>query len=229
MENRKVKAVVVGLWIVLCAMFGLFSPTIPYVKELFEVKKVNVKGTDKFTEEDIKKVFEKENWFFLDKEEIKERLKRFNFVKKVEVKRLFVGNVDLIIMERKPFAYLQYRKKVYLIDDEGVRLDPKYYSLNKDQKIPLLIYNYTGGAVDKNTLQKVNLIKESFEGEIDFKKFLINRSQIACITEDDKVVVFSTQDIEKSIIRAKTFLKRLGFQDFKVLNFSFESMVVTRR
>ncbi|WP_456381758.1 cell division protein FtsQ/DivIB [Persephonella sp.] len=227
MGNKKLKILFASFWIVLCALFGLFSPTIPFVKELFEIKKVNVKGTDKFTKEDIKRVFEKENWFFIDKDQIKKELMEFNFVKNVEINRLFVGNVDLIVMERKPFAYLQYRNRKYLIDDEGVKLDPKYYKVNKNQKLPVLIYN--DKSIDKNKLQKVNLIKESFKDILQFEKFFINKSQIACITNQGQTVIFSTEDLEKSIRRAKTFIKKVGLQDFKVLNFSFESMVVTRR
>jgi len=227
MGNKKVKVLFVSFWIVLCALFGLFSPTIPFVKELFEIKKVNVKGTDKFTKEDIKSIFEKENWFFIDKNHIKNQLMQFNFVKKVEINRLFVGSIDLVVMERNPFAYLQYRGGKYLIDDEGVELDRRYYKINKNQKLPVLIYN--DKSISKNKLQKVNLIKESFKGDFQFKKFLINKSQIACITDNGQTVIFSTEDLEKSIIRAKTFVKKVGLQDFKVLNFSFESMVVTRR
>jgi len=227
MKSKKIKLLVGGIWIGLCALFGLFSPTIPFVKELFEIKRVNVKGTDKFTEKDIRKIFEKENWFFINKEEVKRQLKQFNFVKKVEVNRLFVGDIDLIVMERKPFAYLQYKNRKYLIDDEGVRLKLKYYKLNKNQKLPILIYN--DKTIDKNKLQKVNLIKRNFEGKINFKKFLINKSQIACVTDNGRVIIFSTEDIGKSIRRAKIFMKKVGFQNFKVLNFSFESMVVTRR
>ncbi|WP_456465941.1 cell division protein FtsQ/DivIB [Persephonella sp.] len=225
--SKKIKIIIASFWILLCALFGLFSPTIPFVKEIFEIKKVNVKGTDKFTEKDIRKIFEKQNWFFIDKDEIKKQLKEFNFVKEVEINRLFVGEVDIIVLERQPFAYLYYKKKRYIIDDEGVKLDPAYYKLNKKQKIPVLIYN--DKTLDKNKLKKVRLIKESFKDLLNIRKFYIYKSQIACTTQDGKNIIFSIEDLEKSIHRAKIFIKKEGFKQFSYLNFSFESMVVVRR
>jgi len=225
--SKKVKITVAGFWITLCALFGLFSPTIPFVKEIFEIKKVNVKGTDKFSEKDIREIFEKQNWFFMDKDEIKKQLKKFNFVKEVEINRLFVGNIDLIVLERQPFAYLYYKKKRYVIDDEGVKLDPAYYKINKEQKLPVLIYN--DKTIDKNKLKKVKLIKESFKDLLNIRKFYIYKSQIACITDDGKNIIFSIEDLDKSIHRAKIFIKKEGLTKFSYLNFSFESMVVVRR
>ncbi len=224
--NKKIKIIIASFWIILCALFGLFSPTIPFVKEIFEIRKVNVKGTDKFSEKDIRKIFEKQNWFFMDKDEIKKQLKRFNFVKKVEINRLFVGNIDLIVLERQPFAYLYYKKNRYVIDDEGVKLDPAYYKIKK-QKLPVLIYN--DKTIDKNKLKKVRLIKESFKDLLDIRKFYIYKSQIACVTKDGKNIVFSIEDLDKSIHRAKIFIKKEGIKQFSYLNFSFESMVVVRR
>ncbi|WP_457626443.1 cell division protein FtsQ/DivIB [Persephonella sp.] len=223
--SKRTKIILAAFWISLCALLGLFSPTIPFVKELFEIKTVNVKGTDKFTEKDIRRIFEKENWFFLDKDRIKQELKKFNFVKDVEINRLFVGSLDLIVLERKPFAYMYYRRKKYLIDEEGTALDPKYYKV--DKKLPVLIYN--DKTVDKNKLKKVSLIKESFKDLLDIKKFYINKSQIACLTSDNRNIVFSIEDLDKSIQRAKIFIKKVGIKKFKYLNFSFESMVVVRR
>ncbi|SNZ02356.1 cell division protein FtsQ [Persephonella hydrogeniphila] len=225
--GKKLKIILAVFWIFLCALLGLFSPSIPFVKELFEIKTVNVKGTDKFTEQDIRRIFEKENWFFLDKKKIKSQLKKFNFVKNVEINRLFVGNLDLIVLERKPFAYIYYKRKRYLIDEEGVALSPKYYKINKNQKLPVLIYN--DKSIDKNKLKKVALIKESFKDLLDVKKFYINKSQIACLTSDNRNIIFSIEDIDKSIQRAKIFIKKVGIKNFKYLNFSFESMVVVRR
>ena len=225
--SKKTKIALAAFWIILCAAFGIFSPTLPYVKEFFEIKQVNVKGTDKFTKEDIKKIFEKENWFFIDKDKIKKELKKDNFVKEVAINRLFVGNVDLIVLERKPFAIISYKKKQYLIDEDGVRLDPKYYGKKYTKNLPVIVYN--DKTIKKEKLQKVDLIKEEFQNLLNIKRFYVYKSQIACKTSDNKIVVFSTKDLEKSIERAKTFIKKVGISDFSYLNFSFESMVVVRR
>ncbi|MBK3331511.1 FtsQ-type POTRA domain-containing protein [Persephonella atlantica] len=225
MKSKKTKLLVAGIWITICASFGFFSPTIPFVKEFFEIKKVYVKGTDKFSKQDIKKIFERENWFFINKNEIKRQLKDFNFVKDVEINRLFVGSIDLIVLERRPFAVLHHRNRTYLIDEEGVKLSQKYYKIRKE--LPQLYYN--DQKISKEKLKKISLLKEEFRGRLKFKKFYIYKSQIACKTEDGKDIIFSIEDIEKSIERAKIFLKKAGIDQFRYLNFSFEHMVIARR
>ncbi len=226
MKTKKIKVLIAGVWILICASFGFFSPTIPFVKEFFEIKKVYVKGTDKFSEDDIRKIFEKENWFFINKKEIKKQLKAFNFVKDVEINRLFVGYIDLVILERKPFAVIHYKNRKYLIDEEGVKLSEKYYKINS-KNLPILYYN--DKYISREKLEKISLLMEEFKDRIRFKKFYIYKSQIACKTENGKDIVFSIEDIEKSIDRAKIFIKKAGISQFRYLNFSFEHMVIARR
>ncbi|WP_457621299.1 cell division protein FtsQ/DivIB [Persephonella sp.] len=223
----KIKITILSVWITICALFGYFSPTIPVVKEIFAVKKVTVLGTDKFKKEDIKRIFEKENWFFLNKEKVREELLKYNFVKDVKINRLFVGVVDLIILERKPFAVLYHRGKKQVIDEDGVPIDMRYYrDINTDQ-LPKVIYNDSSVSPDK--LRKIKKINENFSKIFKVKKYVVNKSQISCLLENDRTVVFSTEDLDKSIRRGKIFFKKKNINDFSYINLSFESMIVVRR
>ncbi len=227
MKTGKIKILILSVWIFICALFGYFSPTIPVVKEIFSVKKVTVLGTDKFKKEDIKKIFERENWFFLNKEKVKEELLKYNFVKEVQINRLFVGSVDLVILERRPFAVIYHKGEKKVIDEDGIPIDLKYYKNIDISNLPKIIYNDNNIYSEK--LRKIKKINENFSKIFKVKKYIVNKSQISCIIENNKIVVFSTEDLDKSIRRGKIFFKNKDISKFSYINLSFESMIVVRR
>ncbi len=224
--DKKIKIIIFSAWLMFCAIFGYFAPTIPVVRDFFAIKKVNVIGTDKFTKEDIEKIFSRENWFFLDTDRIKKQLKTYNFVKEVEINRYFVGNIDLTILERKPFAFLIYKGKKILIDEDGKELSKKYFNAKSYKNLPVIIYNDKSLVNDK--FPKVKKIFETLKN-LRFKKYVITNSQIVCISEGEKMLVFNILDLEESLEKAKFFISKMGIKDFKYIDFSFDSMVVTRR
>ncbi|ACO04154.1 MAG TPA: hypothetical protein DEP48_06415 [Persephonella sp.] len=227
MKTGRIKIFILSVWILICALFGYFSPTIPVVKEIFSVKKVTVLGTDKFKKEDIKRIFEKENWFFLNKEKVREELLKYNFVKEVQINRLFVGSVDLVILERKPFAVIYHRGKKQVIDEDGIPIDMRYYRDVNISHLPKVIYN--DNSIRSEKLRKIKKINENFSKIFKVKKYIVNKSQISCVLENDKTVVFSTEDLDKSIRRGKIFFKNRDINEFSYINLSFESMIVVRR
>lgn len=224
--NKRIKLLLFSAWLIFCAIFGYFAPTIPFVKDFFTIKKVNVLGTDKFTKEDIEKVFSKENWFFLNIDRVKEELKKYSFVKEVKIDRYFVGNVNVTVLERKPFAYLIYKGKRFLIDEDGKSLDSKYFSEKKYKHLPIIVYNDKSLKNDK--FPKVKKIFETFRS-LNFKKYVISKSQIACVLDSGNILLFSLFNLDENLEKAKIFLESQNLRDFKYVDFSFDSMVVTRR
>ncbi len=224
--KKKVKILLFSAWIFFCAVFGYFAPTLPVVKDFFAIKKVNVIGTDKFTKKDIENIFSKENWFFLNTDRIKKELKKYNFVKEVKIDRYFVGNVDLTVLERKPFAYLVYRGKKIMIDEDGTHLDERYFPKKKYKNLPIIVYNDISIKNDK--FLKVKKIYETLEG-FKVKKYLISKSQISCVLDSGKILVFNIFDLDEGLEKAKIFINKVSLNDFKYIDFSFDSMVVTRR
>ncbi len=226
-KKKKIKYFLVFLWIFVCSIFGYFAPTIPAVKKLVEIKEVNVYGTDKLKKEDLKKIFASQNWFFLKTDEVKNKLKNYPFIKDVYVERLFVGKVNLKILERKPFAILKYKNKNYIIDNDGIILNREYYSKNEIKKLKVYVI-LNDRKLNKERLKEVYKIYRTFK-KLKIKKYIVNMSQITCILDDNKILVFSTEDLDKSIRRAMVFLKKKDINQFSYLNFSFDSIVVARR
>ena len=61
----------------------------------------------------------KENLFFFKTKNIVENLKNETFIKSFSIKKIYPNTLKLIIVERKPIAILQNKKKKFYISDQG--------------------------------------------------------------------------------------------------------------
>ncbi len=89
----------------------------------FQIKEIQVEGREELSEETILK------WaniplyisiFQLNLEAVKKRISSKPKVKKVIIKRLLPSRVLIQIKERKPYAYLIYKKMLFEVDEDGV-------------------------------------------------------------------------------------------------------------
>ncbi|RUM49773.1 MAG: hypothetical protein DSY47_02960 [Hydrogenothermus sp.] len=224
---KKNKKYIIGLlFLIVCSVLGIQLAKTPQIKKLIQIKVVKVKGTDRLTKEDVSKIFQNQNWFFLNEKEIEEKMKEeFPFIKNIKLQRLFVNEVRLLVLEREPFAVLKTNKGKYIIDDEGFVL--KYYKL-ENEKYPVVIYK------DKKiNPEKVSALMDIYTKVSKFYKppvkFVVNGRKISCITGDDKIFVFDFLNYKKELEKFQVFAKKVNINQYKYMDFSFDSMVVSRR
>lgn len=224
---RKNKKYIVGLlFLIVCSALGIQLAKTPQIKNLIQIKVVKVKGTDKLTKEDVSKIFQNQNWFFLNEKEIEEKMKEeFPFIKNIKLQRLFVNEVRLLVLEREPFAILKTNRGKYVIDDEGFVL--KYYKL-ENENYPVVIYK------DKKiNLEKISALMDIYTKVSKFYKppvkFIINSRKISCITKDDKIFIFDFLNYKKELEKFQVFAKKMNINQYKYMDFSFDSMVISRR
>jgi len=224
---KKSRKYIIGLlFLIVCSLLGIQLAKTPQVKGLIQIKVVKVKGTDRLTKEDVAKVFQNQNWFFLNEKEIEEQMKKeFPFIKNIKLQRLFVNEIRLLVLEREPFAILKTKNKKYIIDDEGFVLN--YYKL-ENKNYPLVIYK------DKNiNPKKISALMEIYKEISSFykqpAKFIVSGRKISCITKDDKIFIFDFVNYEKQLEKFKVFAKKININQYKYMDFSFDSMVVSRR
>lgn len=58
----------------------------------------------------------------IDLKELRKEIKTRNWVKNAEVKRILPSKLEINITERKPLAIWQYKKELFLIDEDGIVL-----------------------------------------------------------------------------------------------------------
>ncbi|MGC8941102.1 MAG: cell division protein FtsQ/DivIB [Sulfurihydrogenibium sp.] len=217
------KTTIIILWLGICATVGYLSPTLPLIKDIIAIKTINIKGTDKFKEEDIREIFKSQNWFFLTEDYVNEKLKNYPFVKRTILYKPQIGQIDIIIEERKPFAILNYKGKSYVVDKDGEIIDNKLSE--KDQLIKInVIDSYLPF---KEIISKVDFIYKNLN--INPKEFTFSNGEIAIINENNSLLVFSLDNLEEEVKKAKVFFAKNSIANYSYINFSFDDMIIAKK
>ncbi len=224
--NKGKKIIITSLWILICASFGYFLPKIPFLKKLVEIKVVQVVGTDQLKKEDLVELFSNQNWFFVDEEDIKNKLlTKYKNIKDIDIKRLFIGKINLYVIERQPIAVIFHNKKKYVIDKEGVILTGKF-----DDKNLTKIYIYSKNeSINSDLLHKIIDLKYKISKEFQIKKIILKNNEISFTTADDKILVFGLKSVYSQIKKMEKFIRKINIANYNYLNFSFDSMIIARR
>ena len=81
------------------------------------IKKIKIENNSIIKTDEIKKKLSflyKENLFFLKIKDIEENLKDETFIESFSVKKIYPNTLKLIIVEKKPIAVLQNKKKNFI-------------------------------------------------------------------------------------------------------------------
>jgi len=207
----------------LCALLGYYAPTLPIVKDIAGIKKVKVIGTDKLSENDLKNIFKTENWIFISEDRLKEKLKKYQFIKDVKILKPKLGEITMMVEEKKPFANIIQGSKVFTVDEEG-----SIYETDISNLPNLVNIYYNDSEFQKIDILKIKKIMKNFK---DYKltKFIIQKSQIAAETSNRKILVFSKDELDDSLNKAKIFLANKNIKNYTYLNFSFDEMVIGKK
>lgn len=220
------KVFLISVWLVSCALLGYHAPTLPIVKEYVSIKEVTVEGTDKLSEEEVKDLVKSESWFFITEEKLKNKAKKYPFIQSIKLDKPAFGVVRIYITERKPYGLVRAGNKIYVIDETGNFL--KNLSYYKDELSNLKLITVDEENLNQGTLEKVKEIEESVKG-LNLKEFIINKSVITVITEDDKIIILSKENTRDSIKKFNLFNQKRGIKEFSYLNFSFDNMVIAKK
>jgi len=212
-----------SVWLILCALLGYYAPTLPIVKDIAGIKKVKVIGTDKLSENDLKNIFKTENWIFISEDRLKEKLKKYQFIKDVKILKPKLGEITMMVEEKKPFANIIQGSKVFTVDEEG-----SIYETDISNLPNLVNIYYNDSEFQKIDILKIKKIMKNFK---DYKltKFIIQKSQIAAETSNRKILVFSKDELDDSLNKAKIFLANKNIKNYTYLNFSFDEMVIGKK
>lgn len=214
------------VWLTICGILGYSLPALPVFKEYLAIKEVRVKGTQKLKEEDLKEILKTENWLFISEDTIAKKMMNYPFIGAVKIERPYFGVLDIIIKEKIPYGFVKVGQNSYVVDEDGNFIkDLSYFS---DEELSNLRYIVSNEENIKDDIKSIKKIETSLE-RLRFKEFVIQNSIITAITEDEKIIVFSKENIEDSLNKLNIFARSQKVDDFSYINLSFDSMVVVRR
>ncbi len=194
-----------------------------YNSEYFKIKSVDIQDNTHYEDEEIITLIQDlvgNNIFEVNKKKIEDTItEELNWIKEVELSKIFPDKVIIKLIERKPSLKIVYKSEYFLVDDEGVVLD-KISKENSDNYNDLVLvknavnYNVAIGEkiAKKNVLSCVEIYKV-FDSEL---KSIIKEARlennisgdIVFCTNDRKEIIFGdSSDIAKKVEILKQLLK----------------------
>ena len=108
--------------------FGVMGYRTAIASEFFNVKRIDVRGTDRVNSDDIRRIVaantEKTGVWRSDLSEIREKIEKLPFVKTAAVSMILPYGVRVNVVERVPAAVVKLSYGDFMIDGEGVVLVP---------------------------------------------------------------------------------------------------------
>ena len=108
--------------------FGVMGYRTAIASEFFNVKRIDVRGTDRVNSDDIRRIVaantEKTGVWRSDLSEIREKIEKLPFVKTASVSMILPYGVRVNVVERVPAAVVKLSYGDFMIDGEGVVLVP---------------------------------------------------------------------------------------------------------
>jgi cell division protein FtsQ len=107
----------------LVALIFLASET---VKSAFQVRSVVISGNEHLTDDELKSmagIKRNENLFWVSSRKISSKLAASPWIRSVSVRKEFPDTLLIHISETEPFALLDMRGKLFIVDDRGAMLE----------------------------------------------------------------------------------------------------------
>lgn len=182
-----------------------------YNSGYFKVKSVDIQDNIHYEDKEIITLVQDlvgNNIFEVNKKKIEDTItEELNWIKEVELSKIFPDKVIIKLIERKPSLKIVYKSEYFLVDDEGVVLD-KISEENLDSYKDLILvknavnYNITIGEkiAKKNVLSCVEIYKV-FDSEL---KSIIKEARLENNISGD--IVFHTNDGKEIIFGDSSYI-----------------------
>jgi len=210
------------------ALFILFSTFISQNKfkvNKFEVKEIKIENNDILQYQELIKIFSflyNKNIIFLNSHELKKKIHQINFIKKIEIKKIFPDKLVIKVFEKEPIAILidANKKKFYLgkkIDLIEFRKIPKY------ENLPTVRGELKSFKTLYNKLIKINFPTEQI---LSYHQFKLNRWDIEM--NDKKILKLPIRNYTEGLINFMIIKDKTNFEKYKIFDYRLKGQLILK-
>jgi len=190
----------------------------------FNIKNIIIENNLLIEEEEVinklEKVYNK-NILFINSRDIKEPLKKINFLRKIEVKKKYPDTIIIKVFETKPVALLIKDKIKYLIDSSSNLI------LQNDYRERHTLPNVFGVGAEIEFISFFEKIKkENFPiNKIkNFYYFQIGRWDVQLA--NSKVIKFPHNNLDEAIIKSIELLQDKDFKKYNIIDLRIDGKII---
>ena len=209
--------------ILLLILFTTYTPNFNFNTESnLNIKKIKIENNYILSSDEIKKKLDfllSENLFLMNIDEIHRSLKELDFIDSFSVKKIYPNTIKIKVIEKKPIAILQNKKKKYYISDRGDTIIFKKIKPFKD--LPIVF----GGETKFYSFYK-DILSINFPIDNVEKFYFFESGRWDIILRNKKVVKLPINNYLPSL---KNFLLSQGntnFERYKIFDYRIKEQLI---
>ena len=209
--------------ILLLILFTTYTPNFNFNTESnLNIKKIKIENNYILSSDEIKKKLDfllSENLFLMNIDEIHRSLKELDFIDSFSVKKIYPNTIKIKVIEKKPIAILQNKKKKYYISDRGDTIIFKKIKPFKD--LPIVF----GGETKFYSFYK-DILSINFPIDNVEKFYFFESGRWDIILRNKKVVKLPINNYLPSL---KNFLLSQGntnFYKYKIFDYRIKEQLI---
>ena len=189
----------------------------------FNIKEIKIENNLLLETEDIikslKPIYNK-NLVNLNYREIEEKLSKQTFIESFNIKKKYPNTLQIKIVEKKPIAILQNKKKYFLSE----KLDLiEFNNSKKYQNLPFILGEEKKFKIFYNNLNEIN-----FPLEIINKYTLYESNRWDIETINQKIIKLPINNYVNSLKNYLNLRTKKNFENYKVFDYRIENQLILK-
>ncbi len=209
--------------IILFVSLTTYSPKLNNdTSSTFNIKKIAIKNNSILNSDKIIKELDflyTTNLFFLDIKNVEKKLRNFNFIESFSLKKIYPNTLIVIIVEKKPIAILQDRKKKFYITNKGDLINFKEVKVYSD--LPTV---FGKGKFFFSLFQDLKSIKFPLEDIKSFYFFESGRWDL--LMKDEKLIKLPIKDYLISLENYMELNINNKSNDYKTFDYRIKDQLI---
>ena len=209
--------------IALFILLTTYTPRFNFIlNSNLHIQKIKIENNSIVEADKIKKKLSflyEENLFFLNIKDIKKNLKSETFIESFSIKKIYPNTLKLIIVEKKPIAILQNKKKKFYISNKGDFINFKDVEGYND--LPTVFGN---GKSFYSLYQDLQNIRFPLETIKSFYFFESGRWDL--VMHDDKVIKLPIKNYLSSLKNFMLSKTNSNFNNYKIFDYRIKDQLI---
>ena len=190
----------------------------------FNIKEIKIENNLLLKTEDIikslKPIYNK-NLVNLNYREIEEKLSKKTFIESFNIKKKYPNTLQIKIVEKKPIAILQNKKKKYFLSEKLDLIE--FNNSKKYQNLPFILGEEKKFKIFYNNLNEIN-----FPLEIINKYTLYESNRWDIETINQKIIKLPVNNYVNSLKNYLNLRTKKNFENYKVFDYRIENQLILK-
>jgi|TARA_B110001452_G_scaffold75964_1_gene61687 cell division septal protein FtsQ len=208
----------------LLLLFSTYKPQKLNLTNKLKIKKIKIENNflleDQLIKKDLNSLYDT-NLFLLRNTIIEDSLKKNDFIKGFEVKKIYPDILKIKIYEKKPIAILQNKKKKFYIDENLTLIN--YIDLNLLRDLPIVFGDKDNFKILYKKLKEINFplyLVEKFYW-YESKRWDIEIYQ-------NKIIKLPVDNYNQSLIHFIALIKQNNFDEFEIFDYRIKNQIILK-